>query len=283
MNPGIYDDLNNANYHGGPGDSKSDLDRVRRSLLHYKTNKDSANDNEPTAAQFIGSAFHSCLLEPEDFARSYVVAPKFDKRTKDGKAGWETFQAENAGKLLLDQGQNDQLFDMAESVHNHNAAHALLTGASGQAELSAYWNDPETGLLLRCRPDFWREDGIVVDVKTTDDASLEEFSRSIAKWRYHVQAAFYLDGLAETIKQSGSDRVIPDQFVFLVVEKKPPYAVACYVLDGEAIELGRVEYREDLARLAKAKQLNEWPGYGDKIQQISVPVWYAARAREART
>jgi len=282
MDIGIFDGVSNDAYHGGPGDSKSDLDRVRRSLLHYKTNKDAANDNEPTTAQFIGSAFHSCLLEPEDFARSYVVAPKFDKRTKDGKAGWEAFQAEHGEKKFLDQDANDQLFDMAEAVHEHEAAHALLTGAAGAPELSAYWNDPETGLLLRCRPDFWREDGIVVDVKTTDDASLEEFSRSIAKWRYHVQAAFYLDGLAEAIKQSGSDRVIPDQFVFLVVEKKPPYAVACYVLDEEAIALGRLEYREDVVRLAGAKALNEFPGYGNKIQKISVPVWYAKRAQEAR-
>lgn len=282
MDIGIFAGVSNDAYHGGPGDSKSDLDRVRRSLLHYKTNKDAANDNEPTTAQFIGSAFHSCLLEPEDFAARYVVAPKFDRRTKDGKAGWEAFQSENAGKLLLDQCQNDQLFDMAEAVHNHEAAHALLTGASGQAELSAFWNDLETGLFLRCRPDFLRDDGIVVDVKTTDDASLEEFSRSIVKWRYHVQAAFYLDGLAVAIKQSGSDRVVPDQFVFLVVEKKPPYAVACYVLDEEAIALGREEYREDVLRLAGAKALNMFPGYGNKIQKISVPVWYAARSREAR-
>lgn len=282
MQPGIYEGIPNEEYHGGPGDSKSDLDRIHKTPLHYWTAKNTANDNEPTTAQFIGSAFHSCLLEPEDFAARYVVAPKFDRRTKDGKAGWEAFQSENAGKLLIDQDTHDQLFNMAESVHNHEAAHALLTGAEGKAELSAYWEDPETGLLLRCRPDFFRADGIVVDVKTTDDASLEEFSRSLTKWRYHVQSPFYLDGLGEAIRQSGAPFRVPDTFVFLVVEKKPPYAVVCYVLDDEAMQIGRDEYRTDVNRLAACKALNEWPGYPTTIQSISVPVWYAAKSQGAR-
>ena len=97
-----------------------------------------------------------------------------------------------------------------------------------------------TGILCRCRPDFWREDDIIVDVKTTEDASPEEFSRSLAKWRYHVQAPFYMDGIELATGRR------PKGFVFLVVEKKPPYAVAAYTLDPESIELGRSEYRADL-------------------------------------
>jgi exodeoxyribonuclease VIII len=148
---------------------------------------------------------------------------------------------------------------------------AAWTSAPGKAEQSVYWTDPVTGILCRCRPDFWREDDIIVDVKTTEDASPEEFSRSLAKWRYHVQAPFYMDGIELATGRR------PKGFVFLVVEKKPPYAVAAYTLDPESIELGRAEYRADLERLAECQRTDQWPGFGGTIQKIGVPHWYLMR------
>lgn len=280
MDAGIYSEITNDAYHSGPGDSKSGLDLINRSPMHYWARKTAANDNEPTAAQAIGTAFHSRLLEPELFARSYVVAPKIDKRTNAGKAEWEAFQTLHAGKEYIDQATSDQLEGMAAAVAAHPAGNALMNGEVGSPELSVYWRDEETGLLLRCRPDWWRIDGIIVDVKTTDDASPEEFSRSVAKWRYHVQAAFYLDGITAAIKQSGEPLKIPTAFVFLVVEKKAPYAVQPYILDDESIELGRAAYRANLRTLARCMEANEWPAYGDTIQRISVPAWYAAKHSE---
>lgn len=279
MKPGVYDNLTNHEYHSGPGINKGLLDVVRRSPAHAKAVLDAANDSEPTAAMQLGTAFHSMLLEPQDFERTYVVAPKFDKRTKEGKAGWEAFQAEHGGKQFIDQEQLDQLLAMAHSVRQHPAANALLTGAPGRAELSVYWQDAITGELCRCRPDFWRQDGIIVDVKTTDDASQEEFSRSLVKWRYHVQAPWYLDGTTAAHQAGHAPKgwSAPKAFAFLVVEKKPPYAVAVYVLDAESMALGRAEYRTDLDKLAACMKSGEWPGYGDTIQQLGVPQWYLVR------
>lgn len=292
---GVYYDLSNADYHGGPGDSKSDLDRVRRSLLHYKANKESANDNHPTADQAFGTAFHTISLEPDTFWNRYALEPEGAPRrpsvtqrnakkpspeTIEAIEFWDKFETDNVGKTLIEAKDYQILADMMGSLSDHPAASSLL-GAKGYAEASAYWRDPKTDLLLRCRPDFWREDGIIVDVKTTVDASLEEFSRSVAKWRYHVQAAFYLDGLREAVAQSGSNQSAPTEFVFLAIEKKPPYAVGCYVLDDESMRLGRAEYRADLERLAEAKVSDVWPGYGATIQRIGVPLWYSKKAQEA--
>src|SRR5438094_594980 len=76
MNPGIYDNISNADYHGGPGISNSGLALVRRSPLHYRASKLAANDNQPkesTPAQAIGTAFHALMLEPELFVRDYTL------------------------------------------------------------------------------------------------------------------------------------------------------------------------------------------------------------------
>lgn len=299
MEAGIYQEIPNEDYHHGPGDSKSDLDRVRRSPLHYKANKDAANDNErtnsPTADQAFGSAYHTLILEPDEFANRYATVPeeapkrptitqrnaaKPSPATVEAIAWWDKFEADNAGKEILDRDDLETLYKMADALVSHPAARALLGGAPGRAEMSAYWVDQRTGLLLRCRPDYWREDGILVDLKTTTDASLEEFSRSLVKWRYHVQAPFYLDGTNEAIAQSGEKVARPTEFVFVAQEKKPPFAPACYVLDDEGMRIGRAQYRADLDRLAECKASNVWPGYGGQIQKISVPVWYSKNAVE---
>ena len=366
MKPGVYEGIPNADYHGGPGISKSGLDLIHRSPMHYKAVIDSANDNKPTAAQAIGTAAHCLILEPAEFPKLYCLAlrqqdvphavedrdqlvamvaklnenrlPKL--ATSGSKAEqverilqaqqdacletwtpdqldamkaadlkeiinqlnvnrtgllltsgsrhelaellrangvevtlWSDVQAEwlanNQARTVLTQEQWDQLHRMRDAVMAHPAAGKLLTGVPGKAELSVYWTDPATGVLCRCRPDWWREDDLLVDLKTTDDASLEGFARSIANWRYDVQAPFYLDGVKAATGRK------PRGFVFIAVEKKPPHAVGVYVLDAESLTLGRAQYVADLQRYAECVKSDSWPGYGDKIQTISVPAWHA--------
>ncbi len=62
-------------------------------------------------------------------------------------------------------------------------------------------------------------------------------------------------------------------FVFIAVEKTPPYAVALYELDAEAVDLGRALARRDLARYANARDFGVWPGYPDAVQSLSLPKW----------
>lgn len=178
------------------------------------------------------------------------------------------WQENNGHRTVLSAEQWDQLHAMKAAVMAHPAARALLTGKPGKAEQSVYWVDQETGELCRCRPDFWREDDVLVDVKSTDDASPEGFAKSIAKWRYDVQAPFYSDGVKAA---TGRD---VRAFVFLAVEKHPPHAVGVYMLDPEDVERGRLQYRRDLLVYAECQRTGQWPGYGDKIQRISLPAWH---------
>lgn len=275
--PGVYDSLSNDDYHGGPGTSKSGLDIIRRSPMHFAYRASAANDNKATAAQAFGSAFHCAVLEPDRFAETYVVAPKCDRRTKEGKQTWQDFIDANPRAEHLTADEMETLQGMCAAVRAHPAASKLLS-AAGRAERSFYWRDPETGELLRCRPDYLRDDGIIVDLKSTHDASPEEFMRSIANWRYHVQAPFYIDGVNEAIRQADLSMARAKAFVFIAVEKTAPYAVGVYMLDAESMEVGRLEYRADLRTLAECRASGVWRGYGDNINSISLPAWRVARA-----
>lgn len=196
------------------------------------------------------------------------------------KAEWD---ANNGHRRILTPEQWTQIHNMRDAVLAHPAASALMT-MRGKAEQSVYWVDEATGELCRCRPDWWpQEMGMVVDVKTTEDASPEGFAKSIVNWRYHVQHPYYLDGIAVAIKQSRSKIPAPKAFVFLVVEKTAcvvngkAKGVAVYVLDQDGVALGRAEYKRDLQVYAECNRTGIWPGYGDKIQNISVPQWHIAR------
>jgi hypothetical protein len=261
--------MNNADYHAHSAVSKSHLDQVARSPLHYWARYLDPNRivPEPTPAMAIGSAVHTHVLELDQWDARYVSAPDgIDRRTKAGKAEWEAFTTAATGRTVLPKADADLVMRMAHSVFTHPAA-AMLLALPGKAETTHMWTDAATGLQCKCRPDWLTDDGrLLVDLKTTEDAG-RGFAKSIAQWRYHVQASWYLDG----IEQATGTR--PEQFLFLCVEKKAPYAVAVYAADAEMIAAGAQTAARDLDVLATCKAANAWPGYSDQIEPISLPPW----------
>jgi hypothetical protein len=261
--------MNNTDYHAHAAISKSHLDQVAKSPLHYWARYLDPNRvvPEPTPAMAIGSAVHTHVLELDQWDARYVSAPDgIDRRTKAGKAEWEAFTTAATGRTVLPKADADLVMRMAHSVFTHPAA-AMLLALPGKAETTHMWTDAATGLQCKCRPDWLTDDGrLLVDLKTTEDAG-RGFAKSIAQWRYHVQASWYLDG----IEQATGTR--PEQFLFLCVEKKAPYAVAVYAADAEMIAAGAQAAARDLDVLATCKAANAWPGYSDQIEPISLPPW----------
>lgn len=256
MKPGRYSGISNEAYHAAEGISKSGLDHIAQSPLHYQAYK--LNRAEPTKAMEIGTAVHTLVLEPEKFDGLIVVG----KRVKA-----EMDAARASGKIVLTEEDRQMVCDMADSIHCHKMASALL-GGKGIAEDSFWW-DHELGVLCKCRPDYLREDMYIVDVKTTEDASLDGFARSAEKYRYHVQAAFYTQG----VEAITGERV--KGFAFIAVEKTAPYAVACYLMDGDAIQAGHLEVERCLSIYRRCEEVGEWPGYSDELIPLSRPRWAA--------
>ena len=262
--------MENADYHAHSAISKSHLDQVAKSPLHYWARYLDPNrvTPEPTAAMAIGSAVHTHVLELDQWDARYVTAPDgIDRRTKAGKAEWEAFTTASTGRTVLAKADAEQVMRMGHAVFGHPAA-AMLLGLPGKAETTHMWVDAATGLQCKCRPDWLTDDGrLIVDLKTTEDASPRGFAKSIAQWRYHCQASWYLDG----VEQATGTR--PEQFLFLCVEKKAPFACAVYAADAEMIAAGAQTAARDLEVLATCKAGDVWPGYSDQIEPISLPPW----------
>ena len=250
--------MNNHEYHANPAISKSGLDRINISPAHYKAWL--TEDRVETPAMKLGTAAHCAILEPERFQSDYIAAPDgIDRRTKAGKEAWSDM--ESSGKIILPAADYAALLAMRESVMSHQSARELLSeGVAEQSFFGRLWD-----VDVKCRPD-WLTSGIVVDLKTTQDASLIGFSKSIANFRYAVQHAFYCDVLSVC-------GVEPQAFIFVAVEKTAPYAVGVYEMDAASVEIGREAYQRNLDTYKRCLDTSEWPAYSTAIESISLPKW----------
>jgi exodeoxyribonuclease VIII len=103
---------------------------------------------QPTAAMDFGTALHCAVLEPIRFSKEYIAAPKVDRRTKEGKATWAAFEADNADKSVMDADDFLTVQRMRESAWAHPIAKQLLSG-QGHNEVGAVWVNEETGITCK--------------------------------------------------------------------------------------------------------------------------------------
>lgn len=256
--PLIERDMPAAEYHRSPAVSKSLLDQIAKSPAHARAYLAGIRDEQTTAMAF-GTAYHCAMLEPDRYAAEFAVF-EGDRRTKDGKAQYESLVA--SGKTIITRADADVISAMVEVFLDHPVVKMLHH--NGMQEASVFWRDHDTQIPCRCRPDYWHDDarnGLVLDFKTTDDASPAGFARSVVKYRYHVQAAHYLQGTQAR------------RFLFIAQEKKAPYAIGVYELDRAALELGQHLRLRDLQTYASCQEFDIWPGYSPEIETLALPAW----------
>lgn len=253
--------LTNEEYHASSGLSRSALMRFKRSPYHYWYEYESGEfvKPEPTPALILGDVVHTLVLEPHLYAERYVIMPKFDRRTNAGKADYEAFQLASIGKTIVPMDVAAQATAMAGAIASNPVAVDLL--ADCVMESSIYFEHKPTGIQLKARPDAWNG-SIVVDLKTSLDASFRGFQNSAFGFGYFLQAAFCYEAL-KSIGQS------LEKFVFVVVEKNAPYATAIYVLDDEALEFGVNQFDALMESFSRCRELESFPAYG--IQTLTVP------------
>lgn len=271
---GLVRDMPPERYHATHAMSAGGLKRMKRSPAHFyglQLDPNRPEPGDPTPAMKNGTLVHTALFEPDQVAARYVVKPEgMNFSTKDGKA-WRDAQTLE----IVEDVQMRTALAQAAAVRAVPDLAALL--ADGYGEASAFWIDPETGELCKCRPDWTSPAGdgvILVDGKTCQDASPEGFGRAIWNMDYHLQAAWYSDGFeaATGLRVHG--------FVFAAVESAWPHVAAPYMLGDDVLEAARRENRRLLNRYAECRRTGVWPGYAPAIQLINLPAWAQRQLQE---
>lgn len=256
-------------YNKAPGIRRSLLWEIRRSPAHLKWRME--NPPEATPALIFGQALHAAVLTPEDYGRQFAVMPNVDLRTKAGREAWDAAEAVAQGRTQIAFDWAEQIAGMVQAVRGNPMAARLLDGPH---ETSYFWADTLTGEACKCRTDAETDIGdmhLIVDVKTCQDASTDAFMRDALHYGYDVQAAMYTDGYKAVTGREAT-------FVFIAVEKNPPYEVNILQAGTLFMQHGQDRYRHLLGLYHECRQRNQWPGYtgfdGD-IASLGLPAWLA--------
>ena len=217
----------------------------------------------------MGHAVHCIALEPEKFDERFAAAPKIDRRTKEGKLQALIFEQNNKGKIVLDEQDHADAIACVQALNNH-AEFATIMAQPKRVEVPFEFD--LFGHKFKAKPDAIIDSmKLIIDIKTTDDASPHRWQWSAVDYGYHRQAWLYKKAI-----EAACGAVY--RFIFAVVEKpKPstrgiPPTVALYELDADAIGMGYQDARNLVAEYEHRLETNNWQQpYSSGIVPLRLP------------
>ena len=280
---GVFCGMSSNDYHAAGGVSSSmlrNMDPPARLPAYL------AAPREVTPEMMLGTLAHHMLLEPDKPLPKIAVQPETYPappdcsavKTKKASPGdplpwhngatyckrWHA-EAREAGLLVLTSDAMESLRGMVSSVSNHPWARQILVNCDTEVSIFLDYEWNSKSVLRKARLDVVPSISVLLDIKTVEDASKDAFAWKLADG-YALQAAYYLDMWNEAIPHNQRDT-----FCFVVVERKPPYLVACYFMDSDDLNAGRTAYKRNLQTYMECSETKVWPGFSSKCEPITMP------------
>lgn len=283
-------------YRKAAGVSQSQMTELLRSPAHFRARYGpDAKPFHATPAMLVGTAVHALVLEPEVFERQFcsradyqgepTIAELQEKLTDDGVAFKKTAKKSELLQLAYPEGVPsdrrtalsaedwETVNGVGQALRSHDITGAWFDDSQADYrkhnEVSIYAHGPHEH-LLKARLDRLQGDGdrlLILDLKTTDSAEPSSFARKMVGLSYDLQAAWY----QRLGQEAFPDR--PVEFLFVAVERKPPYAVQVYQADESVIASGLRKMDRALSRYRDCLALNYWPAYEPTIRSLAMPGW----------
>lgn len=269
-------------YHHGQGafaDGKSILGKILDSPMHYRYHKDNPEREDIFEKVMVkyntGTAFHTYFGEPEKFEKEITVYRKF-------KGPGSVALNEDLKQSIRDSGmipiQPDiltMLQDFDKMIHSgeYETARNIIENEDNFVEHSGFWEDPETGLWLKTRPDIIAPNKVLWDLKK--HASVKSFKSQATELHYDLQAWMGLIGVSIL---TGIEH---DQFGFVVFHaKEKPYDIEIVMADEKMLISGKDKFERATDRLRHCLDTDTWPGkYGDEVGFVG-PTYYRLKELE---
>lgn len=255
--------------------SKSGLDDINHSPAKFKAMRGSdAPPRAETSSQLVGNLAHCAFLEPNEFPKRYAIGPTVHRGTNV----WKEFVA-NTKLTAIQADQNNTAWLQAKAMNDLTAVfwdgeqHLDMNRimARGRAEVSAFANDPHTGVLCRVRPDWVHDLGdgrvLLVDVKTVGSALEDGFLLQARKLRYFLQDKFYSD-----VYEWATGKTVAG-FIFANVETAWPHPAASYQFGDQSRHEGWLQYRKNLDLYADCLKRDTWPGISSQTTTVDLPLY----------
>lgn len=275
--------LSMADYHAQPCDGPSVSSSGLRTLFsespahfwgQWSLNPDREDQKEKQHFS-LGRAAHHLILGEANFREHFAIRPEEfpDWRSKASQE-WRAKQVV-AGRTVLMPSDIEAVRGMAEQLAKHPLVqNGILNGA---IEQSLIWRDPETGIWLKSRPDAipnWSGD--FADLKTTTSVADDDVSKTIAEFRYDMQAAVVRRAAREVLS------VEMETFALVFVEKTAPFCVSIRTIPKTDIDEADLDLQVSLRAVKRGLSTGIWPGPGGSQSDAApayIPTW--ARNRNA--
>lgn len=277
MNVEILLNYDEDTYHKRPEISKSQLDQFIISPLNYWYNNLSEDSNsfEETKSMRIGSMVHKMVLEgSQAFDKAYASPPKDglkkptaaqlsakkpSEKTLEQIKLWEEYEKSIEGKLSPKPDELETAMKCSSAVKAHKIANDII-GSIESPEVTIIYD--AFNLPMRSRLDGITKGGSIVDLKTTQDASPQEFKRSFYKYNYGLQKYVYSLAYYKAYNQW------PKEFYFIVVETKAPFHVAVYTIPDSSDEYWKKVFETQVRKLRGCRETNNWPGINEDMISV---------------
>ena len=261
--PGLHPNVPLATYLRWPLLSQSTLKEMRNSPAHLRAALDGERVKNVTDDMALGSALHTCFLEPEHMLTRVV---RWDGGTRRGKA-WDEFSAEHAERIILTPGYYESLVGMVKALRRHPFVREWV-GRIQHTEVSCVGD--VHGVPMKGRCDALTAEPMV-DLKKVRTADPRAFTNAVLAYGYHWQAYIY-------------GRLFNrERFVLLTVEDSEPFDVVAFEFSPAFIRLAEAEVIPMLDRYKWAVEHDSWPGRAEEVVQLEVPEWAANEAESEVT
>lgn len=281
---GIYDNIGIHEYHTDKEYiSSSALKEAVKSLAHFDFYYKKPNERK---SHFdFGNCFELALMDvincTNEFDKFVTIfdtdqRPETDKTmASNANKTWKE-SVLNTDKYIINKYGDESLETMKlmlESCIKDSVINALIKNTDYQKSL--FWTDKTTGLKIKTRPDVCKiTKSVIVDIKTTKDASPEKFAKDAANYQYPMQAITQINGCIST------GLMKPDKYFWLAVEKTAPFNAQLYEFKKEDWQFMDDRYNYQLGLIKMAKDENKFPGYTQRadnqhgILELELPMWF---------
>jgi hypothetical protein len=285
---GMFEGVDADRYHGHTFDPEPSLSSsTLKKLIGKKTcpakfwEMSAMNPNrvpvKETPALTFGRAVHALALGEPEFAKDFLVCPYDDLRSGDGYKWNKEWKAKVEAGAETRKLIRAPEFAMIEQMTKALKRSPQVAGAfaAGRPEISFFHRDPETGVILKVRVDWWPDDPVahpVQEFKSALTIEPEAMSFDVFDLGYHMQSALQIDVIKAV---TGLDVSV----AHIVQEKEPPFLAELRMFTPEQLDHGRRRYRRALLLFAECWERHlagkppreAWPGYTTEPQYFQTP------------
>ena len=242
------------------------------------------NPRGETSGMRIGSGVHSLIecMRPggQSFGDLFGVMPPLhlaergnvdvhgyptdSKNSKHYRAARDQWLTENKHRVVLSADEYQAAANTLDAILAENECRRLLAACT-HFELSVYthWRR----LPVKGRLDLWCDDGVLCDVKTTQNVEKYAFGRIFVNQNYGFQLAWY-----RRLLETCGKRV--NEVWLITAEQSPPHDCAAVPIPREVLDNADDQVNRVL-RLYEACSRNDyWPGVANgQPYELVVPNW----------